>query len=145
MCGSVCGKFGNKSKPDAPWTLPSCQVTVIARHPLQFWEHIKKKAAEVGDGDLLENIGPPKISAMQRVDMSISCQEPKAFPVFQAVPNSGQIDTHQDFAWEVVQDLPTKVAKFGKTHFRSRSYQGTLSHRPAVSHFHRQIILFSIK
>ncbi|KAF4794470.1 hypothetical protein TURU_101853 [Turdus rufiventris] len=114
---SVCGKSSNKSKPAAPWTLPPPppphQVTVIARHPSQFWEHVKKKAAEVGVWDLTDKIGPPKILDMQSVDMNVACKEPMAFPVFKAVPNSGQNDSHQVFAWKVVQDLQTKVAEFG--------------------------------
>lgn len=101
-------------------------MTVIAQHPLQFWEHVKKKAAEVGDWDLLEKIDPPKISDMQSVDMNVACKEPMAFPVFKAVPNSGQNDSHQVFAWKIAQDLQAKVAKFGKIPFRSRPHQSTL-------------------
>lgn len=36
-----------------------------------------------------------------------------AFPVFKAVPGTGQNDTHHIFAWKVVQDLQLKVAQFG--------------------------------
>lgn len=36
-----------------------------------------------------------------------------AFPVFKAVPNSGQNDSHHIFTWKVVQDLQAKVAKYG--------------------------------
>lgn len=38
---------------------------------------------------------------------------PITFPVFNAVPNPGQNDSDQVFAWRVVQDLQAKVAKFG--------------------------------
>lgn len=45
--------------------------------------------------------------------MNVACNEPMASPVFKAVPNSGKSDSHQVFAWKVVQDLHTKVAKYG--------------------------------
>ncbi|KAL2308565.1 hypothetical protein Nmel_001611 [Mimus melanotis] len=38
---------------------------------------------------------------------------PQAFPVFKAVPGSGQTDRHDPVAWWVVQDLQDKVAKYG--------------------------------
>lgn len=94
MHGSVCSKPPNRSKPAAPWTLPPCQVTVTPQQPLQFWECAKKKAAEVGDWDLLEKIGPPKMLDMQSVDMNVACKDPMAFPVFKVVPNSGQNNSH---------------------------------------------------
>lgn len=37
----------------------------------------------------LEKISLPKISDMQIVDVSVSCNEPMAFPMFRAAPNSG--------------------------------------------------------
>ncbi|KAL2310932.1 hypothetical protein Nmel_002615, partial [Mimus melanotis] len=38
---------------------------------------------------------------------------PQVFPVFKAVPGSGQADRHDVIAWRVVQDLQDKVAKYG--------------------------------
>lgn len=76
--GSVCCKPRNRSEPAAPWTLSPCQVTVTAQQPLQFWEHVKKKAAEERDWDLLEKIGPPKTSDMQSVGMNVVCDNPMA-------------------------------------------------------------------
>lgn len=67
------------------------------------------KAAEVGDWNLLQKIGPPK-----RMEMAAAASVgPVAFPVFKAVPNSGQQDSHQVFAWRVVQDLQSKADQYG--------------------------------
>lgn len=66
----------------------------------------------MGDWDLLVKTGPPKTLDMQNVDMNVA-DDKMAFPVFKAVPNSGQNDSHQVFAWKVVLDLQAKVAKFG--------------------------------
>lgn len=60
----------------------------------------------------MEKIGPPKTLNMQSVDMNVAGDK-MAFPVFKAVPNSGQNYSHQVFAWKVVQDLQAKVTKFG--------------------------------
>lgn len=35
--------------------------------------------------------------------------EEMAFPMFKVIPNSGQHDSHQDFAWKVV--LPGRTSK----------------------------------
>lgn len=56
----------------------------------------------MGDWDLLEKVGPAKMSDMQSVDVNVACNEPMASPVFKAVPNSGKSDSHQVFAWKVV-------------------------------------------
>lgn len=63
--------------------------------------------------DLLEKIGLPKLSEIQNVDVDVACSKPMAFPVFKVVPNSGKSDSHQVFAWKVMQDLQAKVAKYG--------------------------------
>lgn len=67
----LCSKPCNRSKPAAPGTLLPCQVTVTAQQPLQFWQHVKKKAAKVGRPifSTLEKISLPKISDMQIVDV----------------------------------------------------------------------------
>lgn len=111
--GSVCSKVGTKSKLAAPWTLPPCQVTVVARHPLRFWENVRQKAIEMGDWALLDKIDPLKLSGMQSVAGEVVSGGHMTFPVFKAIPGSGQNDSHQAFAWKFVQDLQTKVAKFG--------------------------------
>ncbi|KAL2300453.1 hypothetical protein Nmel_012430, partial [Mimus melanotis] len=64
------------------------------------------------DWDLLEKVGPPKISNVQSAAVDVASKGSVAFPVFKAVPGSGQNDSHQVFGWKVVQDLQAKVAKF---------------------------------
>ncbi|XP_036262129.1 uncharacterized protein LOC118701558 [Molothrus ater] len=107
---SVSVRPRSRSRSAVSWTPPPCQVAVTPRHPLQFWKHVTMKAAEVGDWNLLEKIGPPT-----RMEMAAAAASggPVAFPVFKTAPNLGQQGSHQVFAWRVVQDLQSKVDQYG--------------------------------
>ncbi|XP_064243181.1 uncharacterized protein LOC135279647 [Passer domesticus] len=88
----------NSSSPTAPWTLPPCQVTVLPRHPQEFWEFVRKKAVEENNWDIIERLGPPKVPQEKSADVIAACTNPMAFPVFKAAPGTRQDDSHHVFA-----------------------------------------------
>ncbi|XP_071301973.1 endogenous retrovirus group K member 5 Gag polyprotein-like [Agelaius tricolor] len=97
----------------APWTLPPCQVTVLPRHPQEFWEFVRRKAVEEKNWDTIERLGAPRVPQENSANAKVACDNPMAFPVFKAAPGTGQDDSHHVFAWRVVQDLQSKVAQYG--------------------------------
>lgn len=79
------------------------------RQPLRFWDHVRRKAAEVGDWDLVEKIVMPRSGdELTAGGVTKGVGEQMACLVFKAAPNSGQNDDHHVIAWKVVQDLQTK-------------------------------------
>ncbi|XP_032932154.1 uncharacterized protein LOC117005039 [Catharus ustulatus] len=118
------------------WTLPPWSVTVRPKNRRRFWEAVRLRALQQGDWDLLEQLGMPtgevlRVEEAVQVDSAefssvpegplppaggMEPQEvggPQAFPVFKAVPGSGQPDRHDPIAWHVVQDLQDKVTRYG--------------------------------
>ncbi|KAL2311255.1 hypothetical protein Nmel_002952 [Mimus melanotis] len=106
------------------WKLPPCQVTVRPKNHHSFWDAVKVRALQQGDWNLLERLGMPEGGILRveegvqvdPVELGLASEEtggPQAFPVFKAVPGSGQTDRHDPIAWQVVQDLQDKVAKYG--------------------------------
>lgn len=99
----------------------------------RFWEEVKRRALEAGDWDLIERVGmpeeergPEQAATLPQngvlVDQSDVTMDQggsdtegiiQTFPVQKALPNSGQSDKHETFAWKVVQHLQTKVAQYG--------------------------------
>lgn len=96
-----------------PWTLPPATVTVIPRNPSRFWAQVKNKAIEMGNWDLVERLD---ISSETVETASVSTPDESglmAYPVFKAAEGTGQHDEHNPFAWKVVVDLRTNIAKYG--------------------------------
>lgn len=116
-----------------PRTFPECKVTVRPKDSKRFWEEVKRRALEAGDWDLIERVGmpeeergPEQAATLPQngvlVDQSDVTMDQggsdtegiiQTFPVQKALPNSGQSDKHETFAWKVVQHLQTKVAQYG--------------------------------
>uniref|UniRef100_A0A8U7NL94 Retroviral nucleocapsid Gag protein p24 C-terminal domain-containing protein n=1 Tax=Corvus moneduloides TaxID=1196302 RepID=A0A8U7NL94_CORMO len=88
------------------------------------------RALEEGDWRLLETLGIPNSfedSGGNREAVTLHPQavpevqdgsdspkgEIQAFPVYKALPNSGEHDKHEVIAWKVAQDLQSKVAQHG--------------------------------
>ncbi|XP_057879888.1 endogenous retrovirus group K member 5 Gag polyprotein-like [Melospiza georgiana] len=111
--GALVSSSPKSSSLTAPWTLPPCQVTVLPRHPQEFWEFVRRKAVEEKNWDIIERLGAPRVPQENSAIANVACDNPMAFPVFKAVPGTGQNDSHHVFAWRVVQDLQSKVAQYG--------------------------------
>ncbi|XP_058664046.1 endogenous retrovirus group K member 8 Gag polyprotein-like [Ammospiza nelsoni] len=111
--GALVSSSPKSSSLTAPWTLPPCQVTVLPRHPEEFWEFVRRKAVEEKNWDIIERLGAPRVPQENSAIANVACDNPMAFPVFKAAPGTGQNDSHHVFAWRVVQDLQSKVAQYG--------------------------------
>ncbi|XP_064568381.1 endogenous retrovirus group K member 7 Gag polyprotein-like [Zonotrichia leucophrys gambelii] len=111
--GALVPSSSKSSSLTAPWTLPPCQVTVLPRHPQEFWEFVRRKAVEEKNWDIIERLGAPRVPQENSANANVACDNPMAFPVFKAAPGAGQNDSHHIFAWRVVQDLQSKVAQYG--------------------------------
>ncbi|XP_033370445.1 uncharacterized protein LOC117244433 [Parus major] len=111
--GSASRKSRSRSKLAAPWTLPSCEVSVVPLNPAQFWESVKEKAMEMCDGNLIEKPGLPATTNAPSADTDVVSNDHTAFPAPKAIPNTGQNYTHKTFSWGFVKSLLSKVARFG--------------------------------
>ncbi|XP_041900283.1 endogenous retrovirus group K member 113 Gag polyprotein-like [Corvus kubaryi] len=113
-----------------PWTFQDCMVTVRPTHYSRFLESVKMRALEEGDWRLLETLGMPnrfEDSGGNRGAVTLHPQavpevqdgsgspkgEIQAFPVYKALPDSGEHDKHEVIAWKVAKDLQSKVAQYG--------------------------------
>ncbi|XP_071658837.1 uncharacterized protein [Patagioenas fasciata] len=99
-------------KPNFPttWGLPSASVTVRPWDPVHFWKHVKAKAMEIGDWDLLENISVPSTVAEPLI---VESAGPVAFPVVYHNSAAEKPHKHVPYSWKVIQDLQKASAQYG--------------------------------
>lgn len=97
-------------KPEA--LLGGCQTPSPGRRGLIEKIRIPKEARGDVQGQGVAT-GPQEGLLVDQDGTGTSQGDIQAYPVFKAVPNTGQVDRHAVIAWKVVRDLQTKVAQYG--------------------------------
>ncbi|XP_049649811.1 uncharacterized protein LOC126035338 [Accipiter gentilis] len=86
---------------------------VSPRSPDQFWEGVRRCAADSGNWDLVERLSPCFLTPAFLKPLDNAAEAPVTYPVFKAAAGTNQHDEHNPIGWRVVQDLQNKVQKFG--------------------------------
>ncbi|XP_074889258.1 uncharacterized protein LOC142033275 [Buteo buteo] len=105
----------DKTIPKEPllWTLPPSTITVVPRSLDQFWEGVRKYAADSGNWDLVERLSPCSLTPAFLKPLGKAAEAPVTFPVFKAAPGTNRHDEHNPIGWRVVQALQNRVQKYG--------------------------------
>ncbi|XP_074894910.1 uncharacterized protein LOC142035984 [Buteo buteo] len=105
----------DKTIPKEPLlgALPPSTITVVLRSPDQFWEGVRKYAADSGNWDLVERLSPCSLTPAFLKPLDKAAEAPVTFPVFRAAPGTNRHDEHNPIGWRVVQDLQNRVQKYG--------------------------------
>ncbi|XP_074894907.1 uncharacterized protein LOC142035983 isoform X2 [Buteo buteo] len=108
-------QLADKTIPKEPllWTLPPSTITVVPRSPDQFWEGVRKYAADSGNWDLVERLSLCSLTPAFLKPLGKAAEAPVTFPVFKAAPGTNQHNEHNPISWRVVQDLQNRVQEYG--------------------------------